>query len=292
MFTGIRSLLFPGLAATLAAANAAAVNDRFLRFSWQAPKRSTRRPGQQPSNGKLTRQPPRQPTRQPSWQPSQPATRQAPHPYESGGGPARGIDTHQGLPFKLVVEPILWHWLIMFVFLASFILHIWVLPNFIDEMALEDPAQTQTVQANILDMRTYTERTRRGYTYTCYEIKYDFTVAGDPTVYSNTDETGRTYLWTAVTASEYTRLLSASHCEVLYLRRNPWHNKPASQLGQVDTGPLLILAAVVFVNLIGVSQMTLAYRNYGRCKKAAEAGQLKRMNFWKVTRVPIKRRTR
>lgn len=67
-------------------------------------------------------------------------------------------------------------------------------------------------------------RSRRGETL---EVRYAFSIPGDPTVYRHEDETGRSDLWTSVEdATVYGAAVSTGRLEVLYLPRAPSVNRP------------------------------------------------------------------
>ena len=67
-------------------------------------------------------------------------------------------------------------------------------------------------------------RSRRGETL---EVRYAFSVPGDPTVYRHADETGRDDLWTSLAdATVYGAAVSTGRLEVLYLPRAPGVNRP------------------------------------------------------------------
>lgn len=59
------------------------------------------------------------------------------------------------------------------------------------------------------------------------EVRYAFSLPGDPTVYRHQDETGRDDLWTSLEdAAVYGAAVSGGRVEVLYLPRAPGVNRP------------------------------------------------------------------
>jgi hypothetical protein len=81
-------------------------------------------------------------------------------------------------------------------------------------------AGTRT-KAKVVDMRIM-ERRRT----TSYDLKYRFKVKGR--TYTVKDATGRENLWTGVPEDEWRKAKKTGVVPILYLKRDPWHNRPVN----------------------------------------------------------------
>lgn len=93
---------------------------------------------------------------------------------------------------------------------------------------------------------------------TSYEIRYAFSVPGDPLLYTHEDETGRTNLWVSLDDEEVWRLASSTRrVQIEYLPRDPHVSRPvrgtgASFGGDQAAGLCLGLALLIPSLLIGL----------------------------------------
>lgn len=86
---------------------------------------------------------------------------------------------------------------------------------------LEVRAQGTRTRAEVTGMRI--KRRRRSISY---DLRYRFTVKGE--TYTVKDATGREDLWTGVPEDEWRRAEKTGEVPILFLRRDPWHNRPVN----------------------------------------------------------------
>ena len=96
-------------------------------------------------------------------------------------------------------------------------------------------SQGKVVEATVTQSRTGDQN--------AYEIQYEFRVDNDPTVYSDSDGTGRRNLWVAVSQKP-----AADTVEVRYLPSNPWENRPVNATSNpMESASVGLGAGVLFV---------------------------------------------
>lgn len=112
----------------------------------------------------------------------------------------------------------------------------------------------QTITADVNNYSIFTQKTGK-----TYEVQYTFTIPGDATVYSMSDETTRKDLWAELPYEEWEKSRAESGTIlVTYLPEKPWINHPASAEGKMDA--YLVFGLFGIVSLLFPIGLYMQYR--------------------------------
>lgn len=145
---------------------------------------------------------------------------------------------------------------------------------FIQTVALQDPAQTQLVDAQILADRPRADG---------HEIRYQFQIPGTAATYSRIGLAG-TSEWVRISEAAWQQAKATRQIAVVYLPDNPWANQPISVEGRPVENSLLGWLVFLVIDLVWVAESYVIVRNFLAAQAAVERRTVQHFRFWRTVR--------
>ncbi len=174
-----------------------------------------------------------------------------------------------------IIPPNFRHFITWLILLPMIVVESITFKGFYNQYLLNNSINTDKVVAEITEHREWHDN--------IIEIRYKFQVSNDQTWYSASEVlTKKQNLWMAITDSVWKDAINRGNLiEVIYLKDNPWVNKPISQAGIPMWDSLCLWSLIFAIDAYSLYEFIIIIRNYFYCQRAAERQKNCQLKYWK-----------
>ena len=170
-----------------------------------------------------------------------------------------------------VVRPVLRHFVFWAIMAPLFVLEAHAFQIFIHTLALQDPSRIRQVTATVVESRMREDGP---------QVRYEFRLPDNPTVFFATGMTGLDRSWVPVTDRVWQAAQQNGTISIAYLPEDPWSNQPIGRRGYAVEDSFLGWFVFLAFDVLWLTETTFIIRNYFTAQTAAERRIARQLRYW------------